>query len=100
MTKGFGQLVVTPQQEQEAKLLRKSVLSHFQHLRDPRVGCKKEHNLVAIVTMAILAVLCGADGFVAIETYGKAKPCMARDVFRLTLRHSRPRYLWSGVWDA
>lgn len=72
MTKGFGQLVVTPQQEQEAKLLRKSVLSHFQHLRDPRVGCKKEHNLVAIVTMAILAVLCGADGFVAIETYGKA----------------------------
>ena len=29
-------------------------------------------HLVAIVTIAILAVLCGADGFVAIETYGKA----------------------------
>ena len=44
MAKGFGQLVVTPQQTQEAKLLRTSVLSHFQHLRDPRVGRRKEHN--------------------------------------------------------
>ena len=73
MAKGFGQLVLTPKQEQEAKLLRKSVLKYFQHLRDPRVGRKKDHNLVAIITIAILAVLCGADGFVAIETYGKAK---------------------------
>ena len=31
------------------------------------------HSLVAYVTIAILAVLSGADGFVAIATYGKAK---------------------------
>ncbi len=73
MVKGFGQLVLTPKQERESKILRKSVLNHFQHLTDPRTGPRKDHNLVAIVTIAILAVLCGADGFVAMETYGKAK---------------------------
>jgi predicted transposase YbfD/YdcC len=72
MAKGFGPLVLTPQQERESQILRKSVLKHFQHLPDPRTGRRKEHNLVAIITIAILAVLCGADGFVAIETYGKA----------------------------
>ena len=73
MVKGFGRLVLTPKQERDSKILRKSVLNHFQHLRDPRTGPRKDHNLVAIVTIAILAVLCGADGFVAMETYGKAK---------------------------
>jgi predicted transposase YbfD/YdcC len=33
----------------------------------------QHHSLVAIVTIAILAVLAGADGFVAIERYGRAK---------------------------
>lgn len=73
MTKGFGKLVLKPQQEREAELLRKSVLKHFQQLQDPRVERTKDHSLVAIVTIAILAVLSGADGFVALETYGKAK---------------------------
>ena len=73
MAKGFGALVLNPKQEREAKLLRKSVLKHFQHLQDPRVERTQHHSLVAIVTIAILAVLSGADGFVAIETYGKAK---------------------------
>ena len=73
MVKGFGKLVLKPQQEREAEILRKSVLSHFQHLQDPRVERTKDHNLVAIVTIAILAVLSGANGFVAIATYGKSK---------------------------
>ena len=73
MAKGFGKLVLKPQQKREAEILKKSVLSHFQHLQDPRVERTKDHNLVAIVTIAILAVLSGANGFVAIQTYGKAK---------------------------
>ena len=72
MAKGFGSPVLTPQQQREAKLLRKIVLQHFQHLPDPRTGRRKDHNLVAIITIGILAVLWVADGFVAIETYGKA----------------------------
>jgi predicted transposase YbfD/YdcC len=72
MAKGFGPLVLNPQQQRESQILRKSVLQHFQHLADPRTGRRKDHNLVAMMTIGILAVLCGADGFVAIETYGKA----------------------------
>ena len=73
MGKGFGQLVLKPQQQREAEVLRKSVLQYFQQLQDPRVERTKDHSLVAIITIAILAVLSGADGFVAVETYGKAK---------------------------
>jgi predicted transposase YbfD/YdcC len=73
MAQGFGQRVLSPQQTREAKILRRSVLQHFQHLPDPRVERTKHHSLVAIVTIAILAVLAGADGFVAIERYGRAK---------------------------
>ncbi len=98
MAKGFGQLVLTPQQEREAELLRKSVLQYFQQLQDPRVEGTKDHSLVAIITIAILAVLSGADGFVAIATYGKARAGLAGDVFRLTPRHSVTRYVWAGVW--
>ena len=72
MAKGFGSPVLSLQQQREEQLLRKSVLQHFQHLPDPRTGRHKTHNLEAIVTIGILAVLCGADGFVAIEIYGKA----------------------------
>ncbi|NEO96942.1 MAG: transposase family protein, partial [Moorea sp. SIO3G5] len=66
MAKGF----VKAQQEREALILKNSVLRHFQHLRDPRVERTQKHSLVAMITIAILAVLSGADGFVAIETYG------------------------------
>lgn len=72
MAQGFGKLVLNPQQAREAKILQKSVLQHFQTLEDPRVG-ETKHSLMAIIAIAILAVLSGADGFVGIETYGKAK---------------------------
>ena len=73
MAKGFDPPVVRPLEVREAKILRQSVLQHFQHIKDPRVDRTKRHSLMAIITIAILAVLAGADGFVAIETYGKAK---------------------------
>ena len=73
MVRGFGQRVLSPQQAREVKILRRSVLQHFQHLPDPRVERTQHHSLAAIVTIAILAVLAGADGFVAIERYGQAK---------------------------
>lgn len=73
MAQGFGKLVLNRGQQREAKILKKSVLQNFQHLEDPRTGRRRDHNLIDIITIAILALLCGADGFVAIETYGKAK---------------------------
>ena len=53
--------------------LRESIEEHFGKIPDRRVTTRSSHKLVDIIAIAILAILCGADGWVAIETYGKAK---------------------------
>jgi predicted transposase YbfD/YdcC len=73
MAQGFGQRVLKPQEQREAKILKRSVLQHFQEMEDPRVERGQNHPLVSLVSIAILATLAGADSFVAIERYGKAK---------------------------
>jgi predicted transposase YbfD/YdcC len=50
-----------------------SVSRHFAALTDPRADRGQEHRLVDIVTIALCAVLCGADDWVAVETFGRAK---------------------------
>lgn len=53
--------------------LKNSFQNHFQNLKDPRIDRTKEHLLIDIIAISILAVISGADGWTAIETYGKAK---------------------------
>ena len=53
--------------------LKESIEKYFGQIPDPRVTSRSCHKLVDIITIAILGILCGADGWVAIETYGKAK---------------------------
>lgn len=53
--------------------LRESIEEHFGKIRDRRVVRRSSHKLVDIIAIAIMAILCGADGWVAIEAYGKAK---------------------------
>ena len=53
--------------------LKKSIEEHFGKIPDRRVVTRSSHKLVDIIAVAILAILCGADGWVGIETYGKAK---------------------------
>lgn len=53
--------------------LRDSLEEHFGGLEDPRVERTRAHLLIDLVAIALMAVLSGADGWVAIETYGKAK---------------------------
>jgi predicted transposase YbfD/YdcC len=45
----------------------------FASLNDPRVERTKHHSLIDIISIAICAVICGADSWVALETFGKAK---------------------------
>lgn len=53
--------------------LESTFIKHFACLEDPRVERTKHHLLIDIIAIAILAVISGADGWVAIETYGQAK---------------------------
>jgi predicted transposase YbfD/YdcC len=46
---------------------------HFAALEDPRVERTKLHSLLAIVTIAICAVICGAETWNDIEEFGDAK---------------------------
>jgi predicted transposase YbfD/YdcC len=50
-----------------------SIADHFAKMSDPRVERTKRHKLIDIITIAICAVICGADTWVDIEVYGQAK---------------------------
>ncbi len=50
-----------------------TISSHFGDLEDPRVDRTKRHQLIDIITITICAVISGADTWVDIEAYGKAK---------------------------
>jgi predicted transposase YbfD/YdcC len=49
-----------------------SLREYFSGLSDPR-GANIEHLLFDIVVIAIIATICGADGWVAIEQFGRRK---------------------------
>lgn len=53
--------------------LNLSVIAIFRDLPDPRINRRKLHNLEDIMTIAILAVLSGADHWTEIEEYGRSK---------------------------
>jgi len=46
---------------------------HFAELTDPRVDRGKLHLLLDILVIALCAVICGADTWVEMEAYGRAK---------------------------
>lgn len=50
-----------------------SILKYFVDLEDPRIEKNRKHPLMNVITIAILGVICGADTWVDIERYGKAK---------------------------
>jgi len=50
-----------------------SIREHFATLEDPRVERTKQHQLLDIITIALCAVICGADTWVDVEVWGRAK---------------------------
>jgi len=49
-------------------------LSHrFHQLEDPRIARSKRHSLHDILIVSVCALLCGAEGFVEMEEFGKAQ---------------------------
>ncbi|MBD2003840.1 MULTISPECIES: ISAs1 family transposase [Cyanophyceae] len=49
------------------------LVEHLSEIDDPRIERSKRHKLIDILTIAILAVICGADSWVAMENFGQAK---------------------------
>jgi predicted transposase YbfD/YdcC len=56
---------------------------HFAALPDPRVARARRHHLLDIVTIAVCAVVCGADSWVAVEAFGKRKEAFLRQFLDL-----------------
>jgi predicted transposase YbfD/YdcC len=50
-----------------------SLFAHFAKLEDFRINRSKEHKLLDIVVIAVCAIICGANDFVGMERFGKAK---------------------------
>jgi predicted transposase YbfD/YdcC len=50
-----------------------SIEAHFGELSDPRQGQNVQHKLLDIIVIAICGVICGADGWVEIENFGRQK---------------------------
>src|SRR5919112_1259106 len=60
-----------------------SIGAHFACLTDPRADRGQDHLLLDIVAVALCAVICGADGWVAEETFGRAKAAWLRTFLAL-----------------
>jgi predicted transposase YbfD/YdcC len=66
-----------------SELPRTSISEHFGTLTDPRRDHLKAHRLVDILTIALCAVICGADDWVAVETFGQSKETWLRTFLAL-----------------
>lgn len=55
----------------------------FAEVEDPRVERTKRHHLRDIIILAICGVICGADGWVEIEEFGKAKEAFFTELLDL-----------------
>jgi len=67
-----------------------SILAHFQDVEDPRISPATRHQLLDIVAIAICAVICGADTWVEVEAFGRAKAAWLRTF--LALPHGIPSH--------
>ena len=53
--------------------MKKTLIECFKDLSDPRRDTDISHKLIDIVVIAILATLCGANGFNEMESFGNGK---------------------------
>jgi predicted transposase YbfD/YdcC len=67
-----------------------SILAHFQALEDPRISPATRHKLLDVVAIALCAVICGADTWVEVEAFGRAKQEWLRTF--LELPHGIPAH--------
>jgi predicted transposase YbfD/YdcC len=69
-----------------------SLLAYFADLPDPRVDRTKRHLLTDLLVIALCAMLCGADDFVAIQDWGRARHDWLRQRLGLALPNGIPSH--------
>lgn len=57
--------------------------SYFAELEDPRIERTKQHKLLDIIIIAICGMICGAEGWVEIEEFGKEKEEWLKTILEL-----------------
>lgn len=67
-----------------------SIMHHFSTIVDPRINRRKRHQLSDIFFITLCATICGADNWVAIERFGKAKEAWFTE--QLNLEHGIPSH--------
>lgn len=60
-----------------------AIEEHFSKVTDPRKDRTKDHKLIDIIAIAICGVICGAEGWVDIENFGKSKKLWLRTFLEL-----------------
>ena len=77
-----------------------SIMERFEILEDPRTGPARRHELRDIIVITLCAVICGADNWVEIEEFGKAKEEWFRRFLKLPNgnRPTTPSGGCSGCW--
>ncbi len=50
-----------------------SLIEHFSSLEDPRIERNKRHMLIDIIMLSVSTIASGAEGWEAIEDFGKDK---------------------------
>jgi predicted transposase YbfD/YdcC len=60
-----------------------AIRTHFAALPDPRVDRTKRHELLDVAAIALCAVVCGADSWVEVERFGRAKLAWLRSFLAL-----------------
>lgn len=65
-----------------------SLIEHFGEVEDPRAD-NSQHILVKIITIAVCAAICGANNWVEVEIFGKAKQGWFA-TFLVAQRHTGP----------
>jgi len=60
-----------------------SLIAHIAKIEDPRIDRTKRHKLIDILVIAICAVIAGADDWVEVEMFGRAKEAWLRTFLEL-----------------
>jgi predicted transposase YbfD/YdcC len=69
-----------------------SLVEYFADLPDPRIDRTKRHALTDLLVIALCAILCGADDFVAIQEWGQARQDWLRQRLGLILPNGIPSH--------